>query len=212
MRINYLGHAAFIIEVMGKRIITDPYSEKVGYKLYLEPVDFVTISHDHHDHNTTHYLNGIFQIIEGDSSLAIPDMKIYATSSWHDDIQGRGRGSNMIFKIEAEGINIAHMGDVGTVLNSEQIEALGKVDILLVPVGGFYTINAEQAWIIVGQLKPKIVIPMHFRTAANSDWPIKPVEDFTVKAEKVTKLPELQVDSDSLPEQLKVIVLECLAL
>jgi L-ascorbate metabolism protein UlaG (beta-lactamase superfamily) len=201
-----VGHSSFVIETNNKSILTDPYDESVGYPLYEQSVDIVTISHDHYDHNAVGHLRGTFTAVKDTGETLLDGIKFTGFASWHDDNQGKDRGSNVIFKIEAENIKLVHLGDLGVVLTSEQIKAIGTVDILLIPVGGFYTIDAEQAWTVVEQLNPRIVIPMHYKTPA-TEFPIAPVEKFLARADTVTKKPELDITNERLPSRREIIVL-----
>lgn len=207
MKIKHVGHSSFVIETEGKTILTDPPEESVGYPIYRQPVDLVTVSHDHFDHNATQLLTGDFQVIKELTGAQVGGITVTGTAAWHDDRQGQDRGSNIIFKLEAEGLNLVHLGDLGVVLTPEQVQSIGAVDILMVPVGGFYTIDANQAWEVVKQLNPKIVIPMHYKTP-RIDFPITPVEDFLAKTSAAVKKAELVITKDTLPAQQEVVVLE----
>ena len=211
MKIKHVGHASFIIETGGKTIFTDPYDEAVGYPIYKQPVDVVTVSHEHGDHNAVQLLTGSFEVIRDLAGGQVGDIKFSGTASWHDDNQGQDRGNNIIFKIETEGLNLVHLGDLGVLLTPEQVQAIGAVDILLVPVGGFYTIDAGQAWEVVKQLNPRIVIPMHYKTFRNEGWPIAPLEEFLALTASAVKKAELVITKDSLPAEQEVIVLEEIA-
>ncbi|NLB87994.1 MAG: MBL fold metallo-hydrolase [Syntrophomonadaceae bacterium] len=206
MKIKWLGHASFIIETLGKRIITDPFDEQVGYPVYADEVDYATISHDHWDHNATHVLKENPHIVDTVDELDFDGLIIKGIDSYHDPEQGKLRGSNIIFKIIAEGINLVHLGDLGQLLDEEQIQAIGQVDILLIPVGGTYTIDAKQALKIVEDLKPKLIIPMHYKTPHLS-FELAPVEDFISNFEIVTKKPYLEIDKTALENKNNEIIL-----
>jgi L-ascorbate metabolism protein UlaG (beta-lactamase superfamily) len=201
-----VGHSAFVIETNGKSILTDPYDKSIGYPLYEQPVDIVTVSHDHNDHNAVDQLKGDFTVVKDVKETILDGIKFTGIASWHDSSQGKERGANIIFKIEAENIKLVHLGDLGALLTPEQIKAIGTVDVLLIPVGGFYTIDAAQAWEVVKQLQPRIVIPMHYKTPA-IEFPIAPVEKFLAQADTVTKKPELEITNEHLPSRQEIIVL-----
>lgn len=160
MEIRYLGHSCFVlIDKNGKTVLTDPYT-KVGYELPSGlSVDVVTASHAHFDHK---YLDGISYTRLIDEA-GQQDVNIIGIESYHDPKQGALRGKNVIYKITVDGIIVCHLGDLGEVVYPEMIEKIGKVDVLLIPVGGTYTINAAQAKAYVDALQPKAVIPMHYR-------------------------------------------------
>ncbi len=207
MKISWLGHASFIIESGGKRLITDPFDEKLGYPVYEEEVDIATVSHDHWDHNASGRLKGNPIVVKGTGKFNIDGFKISGFPSFHDKSGGKERGINTIFKISTEGIDLLHMGDLGHVLSPEQYLALGKIDILLLPVGGVYTLDADEAYEIVQAIKPAVVIPMHFNTP-HLCFELSPVEQFTSKFDQVIKQAFLEMTADNLPEQAEIIVLD----
>ncbi|MBR2822349.1 MAG: MBL fold metallo-hydrolase [Clostridia bacterium] len=181
MLIRHIGHAEFLITLeSGFRIVTDPFDASVGYPVPSLEADGVLVSHHHHDHDAVDLVGGHPQVIDyaGIHTFA-PDVKVTGILADHDHEGGAKRGKTLLFLLEAEGLRVAHLGDLGCLLDADQLEALGQVDILLLPVGGFYTIDAETAFRVAEQVDPRVIIPMHYRTAYNADWPITPVEDFT---------------------------------
>jgi len=208
MIISWLGHASFIIKTAEKTIITDPFDERSGYTPWQQPVDIATVSHDHWDHNAVHVLKGNPQIIKKETGpFNFPGITITGFSSYHDKNKGADRGNNTIYKIMAEDISLVHLGDQGTLPDKGLIAQIGQVDILLTPVGGTYTLDAEDAFKIVQQLNPKIVIPMHFQTPHLS-FKLAPVEAFTCKYNQVIKLPYLEINRTEISESLQIIVLD----
>ena len=180
MLFQHIGHAEFLLTLeSGFRIVTDPYDASTGYPVRPLEADGVLVSHHHHDHDAVENISGHPQVIDyaGVHTFA-PDVKVTGILADHDDAGGAKRGKTLLFLLEAEGLRVAHLGDLGCLLDADQLEALGPVDVLLLPVGGFFTIGAEEARDVAEQLDPRIVIPMHYRTAANADWPIAPVDDF----------------------------------
>ena len=181
MLLQHIGHAEFLITLeSGFRIVTDPYDASVGYPIPAIEADGVLVSHHHHDHDAVDNVSGHPQVIDyaGIHTFA-PDVKVTGILADHDDAGGSKRGKTLLFLLEAEGLRVVHLGDLGCLLDADQLEALGQVDILMLPVGGFYTIDAQTAKDVAEQLDPRIIIPMHYRTEANAGWPIGPVEDFT---------------------------------
>ncbi len=172
---KWFGQGCFLIETsQGTQIITDPM--KMGaYEIpgNIEP-DIVTVSHEHFDHNQVDAVPGSPSVLRGLTSggkdfaavdQKIKDVRVYAVSSFHDDSQGSERGKNAIFVFEFDGMKAVHLGDLGQELTAEQVEKIGAVDIVMIPVGGTYTIFGEAADKVVSQLDPKmIVFPMHFKT------------------------------------------------
>ena len=181
MLLQHIGHAEFLITLeSGFRIVTDPYDASVGYPIPALEADGVLVSHHHHDHDAVENVSGHPQVIDyaGIHTFA-PDIRVTGILADHDDAGGSKRGKTLLFLLEAEGLRIVHLGDLGCLLDADQLEALAQVDVLMLPVGGFYTIDAKTALEVAEQLGPRIIIPMHYRTAANAGWPIGPVEDFT---------------------------------
>lgn len=165
MKIKYLGHSCFMLEEStGTTVITDPYSN-IGFKMPNNvKADVVTVSHSHFDHNNVKAVAGKPLIIDKEGNYEFEGVEIKGIKSYHDDEEGALRGENIIFKYRMDGLEICHMGDIGEECSSELLEMLLPVNILLIPVGGTYTINAEQAKEYVDRIMPEIVIPMHYKT------------------------------------------------
>ena len=180
MIIRHIGHAEFLIETeSGMRIVTDPYGEGCGYPVRKIRADAALVSHEHHDHNAVENLEGLQTIIdrEGIYTLAA-DVRVMALKGYHDDVQGAMRGKTLLFLLEAEGLRIVHLGDLGCRLNEEQARLLAQPDVLMIPVGGFYTIDGKTARETADVLQPAVTLPMHYKTKYNADWPISGPEDF----------------------------------
>lgn len=181
MLIEHIGHAEFLLTLeSGFRIVTDPYDGSVGYPVRSVEADGVLVSHHHSDHDAVEHVSGSPQIIDyaGLHTFA-PGLTVTGILADHDDREGALRGKTLLFLLEAEDLRLVHLGDLGCLLDADQLEALGQVDILLVPTGGFYTLDPSGAMDVIAQLDPRIVIPMHYRTGYNADWPLAPVEEFT---------------------------------
>lgn len=164
MRITWHGHSCFKIVTNNTVIVTDPFNKDIGLKPVRCEADVVTISHDHYDHNNTSSLRGSPFIINGPGEYEFKGVAIQGINSFHDEKEGKDRGLNTLFVMEAEDIRICHLGDLGQKeLTDNQIELLGEIDILMIPVGGIYTIGSEKAINIINQIEPKIVIPMHYK-------------------------------------------------
>lgn len=208
MIIKWLGHASFLLESAGIKLLTDPFNVEIGYQLYKDNVDIVTVSHEHWDHNAVDTISGNPRVIRETGLSTIDGINILGISSFHDKKQGQERGNNIIFKISSENLDILHLGDLGHVLTDRQLMEVGNADILLVPVGGRYTVDAEAAYQIVEQLQPSIIIPMHFLTPDVSLKELAPVEAFTAKFPRVIKKPFLEISKEALTPEAKVIVLD----
>ncbi len=163
MKIKYLGHSCFMLtESTGTTVVTDPFNN-IGLKMPKVEADVVTVSHSHFDHNNVKAVASA-KVVDEEGKFEVAGVKIKGFKSYHDDEQGDKRGENIIFKIRMDGIDICHLGDLGEECSSELIEKLLPVNVLLIPVGGTYTINAEQAKEYVDRIMPEIVIPMHYKT------------------------------------------------
>lgn len=207
MKIIWLGHAAFLITTGNTRIITDPFDEPTGYRIPEVSADLVTVSHNHHDHNSVAWVLGSPRIISSPGKTEFRDIEILGIPSFHDQKNGQLRGSNLIYVIKAEGLVICHLGDLGHLLNPDQLDAIGKVDVLLAPVGGTYTISAEEAVEVVRLIKPRVTIPMHFKTPPCT-VNLTPVEDFTQHYDQVAKLPYLEIRNQEKYNLPEVVVLD----
>ena len=211
MLIQHIGHAEFYLETeSGYRIATDPYDSSCGYPVRVLKADAALVSHGHHDHNAVENLAGLQAVIDraGEYTL-VPGIRVTAVRGYHDDAEGTKRGETLLFLVEAEGLRIVHLGDLGCPLNDTQAEILKKPDVLMIPVGGFFTIDGRQAAETTKQLQARIVLPMHYKTAYNSGWPISGPEDFLehFPAESVMKeAGALRVTAGDLTEQPRVVL------
>lgn len=164
MTIEFLGHSCFkLTESTGTSVVCDPYSPKTGYDMPEVTADAVTVSHHHFDHDNISAVKGNPVIIDKECRYGLPGVEIEAIKSFHDGQRGKLRGENVIFKFRMDGIDICHLGDLGEACSSELIDALLPVNVLLIPVGGVYTIDAKMAKEYVDRIMPDVVIPMHFR-------------------------------------------------
>ena len=165
MIITPLGHSCFRLkESTGTTVVTDPYSSDIGITLPPLTADVVTVSHAHYDHNNVTAVSGDPMVIDKPGMHDVKGVQIFGLNTYHDEHNGSKRGSNIIFNIRMDGVNVCHLGDVGHGPSPMMIEAIGPVDILLVPVGGKYTIDAEIAKEYVDRLMPSVIIPMHYKT------------------------------------------------
>ncbi|HCG99923.1 MAG TPA: MBL fold metallo-hydrolase [Actinobacteria bacterium] len=211
VKISWLGHSAFRIEsASGMAIVTDPYSEKTGYAFPHIEADIVTISHHHYDHDNAAAVGGAPRVIDESGKIVIGSITIEGIDSFHDEVSGSKRGRNIIFKFDVDGLAIAHMGDYGQPMTREQRDALRDVDILMIPVGGTFTIDHAQAAEIVRELKPKIAVPMHYKTE-DSTINIGPVGPFLESMPVVRERGDtIELSVDELPSETEVWVMEYL--
>lgn len=213
MEILYLGHSSFRIKTLAGVVVTDPFGPKmVGLKFSGVEADIVTVSHDHGDHNQYQLVKGVKRVVAGPGEYEISGISIIGISSFHDDKKGELRGKNTIYVIEAEGLRLAHLGDLGHFLSEAAVEEIGQVDILILPVGGVFTIGAKEATQVVMDIEPKIIIPMHYNMPGlNLEVfsKLAPVEEFLKEASLPTqRLPKFSVKKEELGEEQKVVVLE----
>jgi L-ascorbate metabolism protein UlaG (beta-lactamase superfamily) len=164
--INWLGHSCFRIKGSHAIIITDPFPPELGYTLGKQTADIVTLSHQHPSHSYVKGIGGEPRIIRGPGEYEISGILIIGIATFHDTQRGQVRGKNTVYVMEIDGVSVCHLGDLGHVLSSEQVEEIGNVDVLLLPVGGGSTINAAVSAEVIRQLEPKAVIPMHYKTPA----------------------------------------------
>ncbi|MFH1827300.1 MAG: MBL fold metallo-hydrolase [bacterium] len=215
MVIKHLGHASFLIKTKNATIITDPYDEEmVGLKFPRVEADIVTVSHNHKDHNQTKNIKGEPLILDWPGEFEKKEVRIFGYKTYHDKKKGEERGENILYKFESEGISILHCGDLGEIPDQSLIDSIGDIDILLVPVGGFYTIDADDAKEICLKIEPSVIIPMHYgdaRLNQKTFEKLAPVDEFLKKigAEKKEPVEELKVNKEELiEEESKVIVMK----
>lgn len=198
-------------------MLIDPTSPSTGYTISpISGVDVITVGHEHGDHNNVSLATGTLLILRGlsasgwnDIYMTVKDISIRSVATYHDSEQGSKRGRNTVFTFQVDSLRVAHLSDLGHLLTPEQVQSIGAVDVLMIPVGGNFTIDASQATQVVQQLSPKIVIPMHYKTPATSaSLPIVPVDDFLV-GKKVQRPNSniLRVSKSSLPAEATVVVL-----
>ena len=209
MKIKWHGHACFsLISSEGTRVLTDPFDDHVGYELPRVEADVVTISHDHFDHCYLTPQLGHPEIVRNPGTTVFRDVRITGVESYHDNNGGKTRGNNVMFSFKIDDLQIAHLGDLGHPLGPEHVLALGHPQVLLIPGGGTYTIDWQEATKVVETLEPRIVIPMHYKTEALS-FPLDTVDNFL--QDKVRARREMystiEISPNSLPEEREIVVL-----
>ncbi len=210
MEIIWYGHACFKIKGKEGSIVIDPYDpDMMGLKLPKDlSADIAIKTHDHPDHNNLKLVTGAQLQIQGPGEYEVKGLAISGISVFHDTKEGAERGRNTIYNMNVDGVNIVHCGDLGHTLTEDQIAEIGNCDILLIPVGSVFTIDAHTASEVVSQLEPKIVIPMHYGTS-ESKVELEPIEKFLKEmgAENTEAINKLTTTKDKLPDELQVVVL-----
>ena len=179
MKLQWLGHSCFLIELEdGRRIVTDPYDETVGYPPLHVKADIALSSHDHFDHNYFAALEGDYEVINQPGTWERDGLRITGVHSWHDDAQGAKRGENVIFAIEAEGMKLVHLGDLGHWPDTDAQRAiLSDADLFLIPIGGTFTITTPEAVRLIGEFRPAAAIAMHYKNKY-CDFPVTDCSEF----------------------------------
>lgn len=211
MKIKWLGHASFMITSdSGTKIITDPYvtGGPLNYGDIKESADIVTISHEHFDHNNADAVGGNPEIVK--ETKEVKGIKFNGIPTHHDEAGGSQRGNNIIFCFEIDGLRVCHLGDLGHPLTDKQVADLGSVDVVMVPVGGNYTIDAKVATEVCGKLAPKVIMPMHFRNERCDSFPVAGVEDFLQGKSGVSRSDSSEVEfkAGELPATTQIVVLK----
>ena len=211
MKVKWLGHSCFLItSEKGMRIITDPYTVGAGinYSAIRESADVVTVSHEHGDHNNASQVKGNPQVIKGSGTKNAAGIEFKGIATYHDESRGRERGTNTVFCFPIDSIRLCHLGDLGHLLGKEEVASIGAVDILFIPVGGFFTIDAAAASEVCRQLKPKVIIPMHYRTSRCA-YPISTIDSFLKGKEGVKRWDKSEGEfrAGELPVESEIVVL-----
>lgn len=214
MKVKWLGHAAFLITTdEGTKIVTDPYTPGVfglEYGNIKDKADIVTVSHDHDDHNYVKGVPGSPQIVKGAGTHKARGIEFAGIACQHDESGGKDRGSNTIFCFTVNGVKLCHLGDLGHILTNDQEKSIGIVDVLLIPVGGSFTVDAAGAHKVIGQLKPRVVIPMHFKNSRCPNFPVSEVEPFLTGKTNVKRMKatETEFKRGQLPSNTEIVVLQ----
>lgn len=212
MEITFIGHSCFKIKGKNVTIVIDPYDSKIGLKEPSLSCDVVLSSHDHFDHSNLSALKDYHLVITGPGEYETKDVFVYGYQTYHDNVEGKERGTNTIYLIEIDGFSILHLGDLGHELAKETLENISEVDVLMIPVGGTYTIDAKTAVKVISSLEPGIVIPMHYQVddldvGAKLDGVDKFLNEMGV--EDFKKSDKLNVSRPSdIPEETEVAVLK----
>jgi len=222
--LTWYGQSTFVLTTnTGLKALLDPTGPGTGYKIpTLDGIDLVTISHEHSDHNAINLASGNPLVLRGLAGndwakidQTVKGVRVRTVGVYHDDAQGSKRGKNSIFIFDVDGLRVAHLGDLGHPLSPEQIEDVGAVDVILIPVGGYYTIDAKTAVEVVSQLNPTVVVPMHYKTAdlsASLANVLAPADDFVKAIGNTATVSEagqtVTIERGKLPAARTVIVIK----
>ncbi|HEY6411092.1 MAG TPA: MBL fold metallo-hydrolase [Ktedonobacteraceae bacterium] len=211
MEILWLGHSCFQLRGKNVTLITDPFSPQLGYSLGKVSAPIVTISHKHNGHNYAQGVGGDPRVLSGPGEYEISDVLITGVASYHDNKRGEEYGRNTIYVIHIDDLVICHLGDLGHILQEEQLEEVADADILLIPIGGHHTINATQAAEVISQVEPRIIIPMHYRISALEGQrdTLDPLDKFCreMGVDMMNTQPKLVVTRSTLPASPQVVIL-----
>jgi L-ascorbate metabolism protein UlaG (beta-lactamase superfamily) len=209
MDITWLGHSCFRIKGSQTTVITDPFPPELGYAAASLTAPVVTVSHQHPDHSYLSSVTPGARVVKGPGEYEISSALIIGLASFHDKEEGRKLGKNTVYAIQLDELSICHLGDLGHVLSSQQVEDIGNVDILMVPVGDVTTINSSEAAQVVRQLEPKVVLPMHYKTPAVK-MDLEPIDRFLKEmgVKDTTSRPKLTITKGNLPATTQVILLD----
>ncbi len=215
MDIKYIGHSSFVIKSKSAQVVTDPFDPKmVGLKFPKQEADIVTISHHHPDHDYLAGVGGSPLVIDWPGDYEKMGVRITGFKSFHDKKKGADRGENILYKFETEEMSILHCGDLGLVPDDSFVQELGDINVLLVPVGGFYTIDPTDAVEFIKKLEPNMVVPMHYRSPAHevkAFAQLATLEDFLKKMGITPEepMPKLSIKKENIMEdEMKVVVLK----
>lgn len=214
MEIIHIAHSAFRIKSKNAAIITDPFTKDASGTAFPKKfsAEIVTVSHDHDDHNNVSAVEGDPFTVRGSGEYEIKGIGIVGISLYHDPEKGQKRGKNTAYRFDVDGVHIVHLGDLGHVLSSDQADSLDGVDVLMVPVGGIYTIGPKEAAQVVKEISPSYVIPMHYLMPGFDSGvfaELRPVTEFleAMGTSAITPVEKLSVDKESVSEELQVVQL-----
>ena len=219
MLIEWIGHSCFYMTTeAGKTILIDPYDNTIGLRVPEARADIVLVTHDHFDHKNQAYLDGMRDgdvLIAEAGEFEAGGIRVTGIPVWHDDRQGSERGQVITYLIEADGMRLLHMGDVGEMPAPSYFEKIGKIDILMIPVGGYYTVDAKGALNIMDTIHPNITIPMHYLVNGLTLTELASPHDFLARAASreydVSRLGGggFEITKDNLKKRNRIVVMEC---
>jgi len=206
LQIRWHGHACFEI-TNDVTLVTDPHDGKsIGIPAPSVTGDIILISHDHYDHNSVKSVEkSDSKVVTDERKKTISNIEIKGIESFHDECRGEKRGKNIIYKFTMDDVTFCHLGDLGHKLDEDAVQKIGDVDILFIPIGGTFTVDAEGAWSVINLIKPRIAIPMHYKIGGLS-LPIAGIEPFLEKNKyKTLKVGnEIDIEKEDLPDEPEI--------
>jgi len=217
MDIACLGHSCFKLRSSSGSLVFDPFDKSIGLPVPKASADVVCVSHGHHDHSNVAAVLGTARreepvVIDGPGEYEVAGISVFGFRSFHDKKQGAERGVNTIYVVHIDGVKVGHLGDLGHVLTDKQVEEVDGIDVLLVPVGGFYTIDPAEAIKVAAVIGPQILVPMHYKTSEHNKkifGSLATLDDFLKEAgaEDAVKTDKLTVTVASLPDEMEIVVI-----
>jgi L-ascorbate metabolism protein UlaG (beta-lactamase superfamily) len=211
MKLNWFGQSCFLLaSSAGTRVLMDPFNKWFGYKVPRVEADVVTTSHSHKDHNYIQAVKGNFHHLDQPDSYTHKDIVITGTLTYHDKSLGAKRGKNVIYVFSLDGIRVCHCGDLGHLLSTDQLNQIGQVDLLLLPVGGSFAISVAEAQEVRKQVHPAITVPMHYRTPAMGLGGLffARVDEFLLVAGEIArKVSELSLDPSTIADYAGIVLM-----
>lgn len=214
MILRYYGHSMFTLSLEnGYQILMDPYGDFYQYPKRTLHADLVTVSHHHHDHDALGMAPDAKMVLDKAGTFhPAQGVTVKAVPCWHDDARGAKRGPNLIFQIEAEGLRVVHLGDLGHLLDAAQVKAVAMPDVLLMPVGGYYTIDAQAAVQNIALLHPRVTVPMHYKTRYSMEMPIEDEQPFlALCGVRPEPMPLVRLTKGDLAERPPVLLMQVTA-
>lgn len=213
MQITWYGHSCFRLRSRRGTVVTDPYGDDIGYRLPRIRADIVTVTHEHPDHDNVKAVKGKPKVINGPGEYEIEGIFVIGIPVQYKDTPKESGIRNTMYVLDLEGVTVCHLGDLRRVPTQSQVEELGEVDVLLIPVGGGSTLGAAKASEVISLLEPRIVIPMHYRTKLLRGLKLEPVEHFLKEMGVKEAVPqdELKVTKSGMPSETQVTVMNCSA-
>ena len=209
MKLEWIGHSCFRMTAGdGTVVVTDPYDAKTGYEMLALRADLVTMSHEHGDHNCEEMLVGSPKIVHGTQSAQAGSVSTHAVMSYHDDARGAKRGGNALRIFAIDGLKVVHMGDQGCMPDADALAAIAGADVMMIPCGGFFTIDAAQAKEIVEAARPRLVVPMHVRLKKGGFPVLATVEPFLklMGAQDAQSVAQLELAAGQVPQGVAPMV------